>query len=71
MEACLSVEKEVDRVFSKFGGINDHVKKVLYDLVTQIQNLKKEYQNGKSISRTKDVFLIDVFSLLFTSMYVI
>ncbi|KAJ8968129.1 hypothetical protein NQ314_002450 [Rhamnusium bicolor] len=46
MEACLAVEKEVDRVFSKFGGINDHAKRVLSDLVTQIQSLKEEYQSA-------------------------
>ncbi|VEN42587.1 unnamed protein product [Callosobruchus maculatus] len=45
MEACLAVEKEVDRVFSKFGGINEHAKRVLSDLIKQIQNLKEEYQN--------------------------
>nr|CAH7735717.1 unnamed protein product [Callosobruchus chinensis] len=45
MEACLAVEKEVDRVFSKFGGINEHAKRVLTDLIKQIQNLKEEYQN--------------------------
>lgn len=46
MEACLAVEKEVDRVLSKFTGINDHAKRVLADLVVQIQNLKEEYQHG-------------------------
>ncbi|CAH1975343.1 unnamed protein product [Acanthoscelides obtectus] len=46
MEACLAVEKEVDRVFSKFGGINEHAKRVLADLIKQIQNLKEEYQTA-------------------------
>ncbi|KAJ8982327.1 hypothetical protein NQ317_006673 [Molorchus minor] len=46
MEACLAVEKEVDRVFSKFGGINDHARRVLSDLISQIQSLKDEYQNA-------------------------
>lgn len=49
MEACLAVEKEVDRVFSKFGGINEHAKRVLSDLVNQIQSLKEEYQNGERV----------------------
>lgn len=42
----MAVEKEVDRVLSKFSGINEHAKRVLADLVTQMQNLKEEYQNG-------------------------
>ncbi|XP_023024595.1 required for meiotic nuclear division 5 protein souji [Leptinotarsa decemlineata] len=45
MEACLAVEKEIDKVLSKFGGINEHAKRVLSDLVNQIQNLKEEYDN--------------------------
>lgn len=49
MEACLAVEKEVDRVLSKFGGINEHARRVLSDLINQIQSLKEEYQNGKSV----------------------
>ncbi|KAJ8961892.1 hypothetical protein NQ318_021510 [Aromia moschata] len=46
MESCLAVEKEVDRVFSKFSGINDHARRVLSDLINQIQSLKDEYQNA-------------------------
>ncbi|CAH0559516.1 unnamed protein product [Brassicogethes aeneus] len=42
MEGCLAVEKEVDRVFSKFGGINDHAQRVLTELTTQIEALKDE-----------------------------
>lgn len=47
MEACIAVEKEVDKLLSKFGGINEHAKRILPDLLTQIQTLKEEYQNGK------------------------
>ena len=47
MEACLAVEKDVDKVLSKFGAINEHSKRVLTELVTQIENLKAELQNGK------------------------
>lgn len=46
MEACLAVEKEVDKLLSKFTGINEHAKRILPDLLAQIQNLKEEYQNG-------------------------
>lgn len=47
MEACLAVEKEVDKVLSKFGSINDHAGKVLCDLISYIENLRLELQNGK------------------------
>lgn len=48
MEACLAVEKEVDKVFSKFTGINEHASRTLNDLIVQIGNLKSELQNGKT-----------------------
>lgn len=50
MEACLAVEKEVDKLLSKFGGISEHAKRILPDLLTQIQKLKEEYQNGNIIN---------------------
>ncbi|XP_050498282.1 E3 ubiquitin-protein ligase RMND5A [Diabrotica virgifera virgifera] len=48
MEACQAVEREIDKVCSKFGNINEHAKRVLSDLVNQIQNLKEEYDNSGS-----------------------
>ncbi|KAG5867882.1 hypothetical protein JTB14_035475 [Gonioctena quinquepunctata] len=45
MEACFAVEKEIDKVLSKFGGINEHAKRILSDLINQIQNLKEEYES--------------------------
>lgn len=49
MEACLAVEKEVDKLLTKFGGINEHAKRILPDLLSQIQNLKEEYHNGNFV----------------------
>lgn len=46
MEACLAVEKEVDRVLLKFGGINEHAERVIGDLLTYIESLKNELENG-------------------------
>ncbi|KAI4459762.1 macrophage erythroblast attacher-related [Holotrichia oblita] len=43
MDACNAVEREVDRVLSKFGGINEHASRTLSGLITYIENLKKEY----------------------------
>lgn len=47
MEACLAVEKDVDKVLTKFNGINEHSKRVLSELIDQINSLKEELQNGK------------------------
>lgn len=62
MEACLAVEKEVDKVISKFDVINDHAKRVLSDLMKQVESLKEELQNGKyhnyATSQTKTCIFI-------------
>lgn len=47
MEACLAVEREVDKVLTKFGGINEHADRVLGDLVSYIESLKNELGKGK------------------------
>lgn len=47
MEACLAVEREVDKVLTKFGGINEHADRVLGDLVSYIESLKNELDRGK------------------------
>lgn len=46
MEACLAVEKDVEKVLSKFTSINDHTQRVLLELIDQINSLKQELQNG-------------------------
>ena len=47
MEACNAVEREVDKVLSKFGAINEHAEAVLRDLINHIQFLKKDLEEGK------------------------
>ena len=47
MEACNAVEREVDKVLSKFGAINEHAEVVLRDLINHIQSLKKDLEEGK------------------------
>ncbi|KAG5332882.1 RMD5A protein, partial [Acromyrmex heyeri] len=44
MEACNAVEREVDKVLSKFGAINEHAEAVLRDLINHIQFLKKDLE---------------------------
>uniref|UniRef100_A0A1B6KUT0 RING-Gid-type domain-containing protein n=1 Tax=Graphocephala atropunctata TaxID=36148 RepID=A0A1B6KUT0_9HEMI len=42
MEACIAVEREIDKVLTKFGGINEHAERVMRDICVHIENLKKE-----------------------------
>ncbi|KAG5312517.1 PREDICTED: protein RMD5 homolog A isoform X1 [Acromyrmex echinatior] len=46
MEACNAVEREVDKVLSKFGAINEHAEAVLRDLINHIQFLKKDLEEA-------------------------
>lgn len=46
MESCNAVEREVDRVLSKFGGLRDHSKKNLEELISSIQNIQRELNDG-------------------------
>lgn len=46
MESCNAVEREVDRVLSKFGGLRDHSKKNLEELISSIQNIQRELNEG-------------------------
>lgn len=48
MEACNAVEREVDKVLSKFGGINDHAHRVLRDMASTVDGLRKEFEEGKN-----------------------
>ncbi|XP_031348577.1 E3 ubiquitin-protein ligase RMND5A [Photinus pyralis] len=44
MDACCAVEREVDRVLSKFGIIGEHASRTLCDLIAYIQGLKLELE---------------------------
>lgn len=47
MEACIGVEREVDKVLTKFGGINEHAERVLQDVTNHIESIKKELDDCK------------------------
>ncbi|XP_014287912.1 E3 ubiquitin-protein ligase RMND5A isoform X1 [Halyomorpha halys] len=42
MEACVAVEREVDKVLTKFGSINEHAGRTLRDVTNHIEALRKE-----------------------------
>ncbi|ERL93900.1 E3 ubiquitin-protein ligase RMND5A isoform X1 [Dendroctonus ponderosae] len=46
MESCLAVEKDVVKVLTKFNAFNDHSKRVVTELIEQINGLKAELQNA-------------------------
>ncbi|PNF29275.1 RMD5-like protein A [Cryptotermes secundus] len=42
MESISGVEREIDKVLSKFSGVNEHADRVLQDLARNIESLKNE-----------------------------
>ncbi|KAI5706554.1 hypothetical protein M8J75_009310 [Diaphorina citri] len=42
MDACMNVEKEVDKVLSKFSDIQDHAQRTVDDTAQYVANLKNE-----------------------------
>lgn len=46
MDACNAVEREVDKVLSKFGGIHEHAERVLRDVTNNVDDLKKGFDEG-------------------------
>ncbi|XP_049763052.1 E3 ubiquitin-protein ligase RMND5A [Schistocerca cancellata] len=46
MDACNAVEREVDKVLSKFGGISEHADRVLREITDNLEDLKKEFAEG-------------------------
>lgn len=47
MDSCLGVEQDLDKATTKFTALNDHAKKVLEDILNQVQELKKEFAQRK------------------------
>lgn len=58
MDSCGAVEKEIDRVLSKFNDINENSRRVLRDLITHLDHLRNEFESGKS-SKTFVYFVIN------------
>ena len=44
MDSCLGVEREVDKILTKFNSINDHAGRVLNDITNHVENLKQEFE---------------------------
>lgn len=67
MDACTAVEREVDKVLSKFGLINEHAEKVLRDLINHIESLKKELEEGNQMNSIRNWVMSIVSNTLFSS----
>lgn len=52
MDACLAVEKELDKVLSKFGNIYENCDRLMSELISFIEDVNTEFRQGEWLSRT-------------------
>ena len=48
MDACLTVEREQDRLAKKYTNIKEHTDSSLTELINQITSLQEELSKGKN-----------------------
>lgn len=48
MESCAAVEKEVDKVITKFSAINEHSQRTIGDVITFMEKLRSSILEGSS-----------------------
>jgi len=46
MDSCVAVDREVDKVFTKFSSLHDHSVNTIDDFISSIENLRKELAEG-------------------------
>ena len=51
MESCLSVERELDKVLTKFTGLHDHSTNTIEDFISSIENIRRELAEGSYSSK--------------------
>ncbi|CAK1582618.1 unnamed protein product [Parnassius mnemosyne] len=63
MDSCLGVEQDLDKATSKFNALNDHTNKVLEDIITQVEDLRKEISKqppNSPLTQTQAMVLSDL-----------
>ena len=59
MDACLSVEKEQEKLAKKYSSIKEHTDSSLTELINQITSIQEELSKGE----TGTLFLIQYIDL--------
>lgn len=60
MDICLTVEKELEKVLSKFTALREHTQRALGDIATSVDNIKKEISEG--------IYIYIVYVSVFTNI---
>ena len=46
MDGCEAVDRELDKVLNKFGGIDSHVDRTSNNLIQSLHRLKEQFETG-------------------------
>ena len=68
MESCLSVQRELDKVETKFTGLHDHYSNTIDDFISSIENIRRELAEGTAVDQNHHPFVAIFF--LFTVQFV-
>lgn len=63
MDACIAVEREVDKVLSKFGDIRQSCSVVLQQLIDDLETVKNDLQSNTNDGKV--LIIIYLFSKQF------
>ena len=70
MESCLSVQRELDKVETKFTGLHDHYSNTIEDFISSIENIRRELAEGTTVGKNHHPFaaihLVLQFRISFT-----
>lgn len=62
MDSCEAVEKELQRVISKFNGVHEHSKRMLGDVTKNFEELRSSIAEGMEFFQF--VFIICLFAFI-------
>lgn len=60
MDACLSVERELERLSQKYNNIKEHTDTSLAELSNQISNVQEELSKSEKEATFKILFLLEI-----------
>ena len=61
MESCLSVQRELDKVETKFTGLHDHYSNTIDDFISSIENIRRELAEGTAVDQNLHPFVAIFF----------
>ena len=57
MEACTAVEREIDKVLSKFSSFSDHASNTLTTLRNDIESLQTQIKEGNCVIEQRESWI--------------